>query len=154
MPEETLTSPITFSESFKLVDKQGVTHTFTLGGTIEQKNEIVKTCAQSIKTALGGGWKTITQTPPAPIIPNDPNSTTEVVSAEQLIVSADENGVHFKIKGGRYKQFGVPIYEEYLPALGISPDMKPGAHPFKKKVVIQCSKNGEKSSCKVIALAD
>ncbi|HEX8708843.1 MAG TPA: hypothetical protein VF723_11415 [Pyrinomonadaceae bacterium] len=152
MPEETVTSPITFSESFQLVDKQGVAHTFTFGGTVGQKNEIIKTCAQSIKTALGGGWKTLAQAP-SQAGASDPNTTTEIIMAEQLIVSADEKGIHFKIKGGRYKQHGVSVYEEYLEALGISPDMKPGAYEFRKRVVIQCNKNGEKTSCKVIALA-
>ncbi len=146
---------ITFTQSFQLIDKQGVIHTFTLGGTIEQKTEIAKTCAESIKKAIGGGWTVVPTSlsiPPGPQLSPDPNTTTETIMAEQLIVTADENGTHFKIKGGKYKQFGVPIYPEYVEALGIDPDLRPGAHVFKKKVVIQCNKNGEKTSCKVIAL--
>jgi hypothetical protein len=150
-----LETPIQFSESFQLADKQGVAHTFALSGTLEQKAEIIKTSADWIKGAIGKGWTVLSQVsvPATPAQPADPNSTTETIMAEQLIVTADENGTHFKIKGGKYKKFGVPIYPEFLEVLGLRDDMKPGAHDFKKKVVIQITRNNEgETSSKVIAL--
>jgi hypothetical protein len=152
---ETLSSPIQFSESFQLNDKSGVAHTYTLSGTLAQKPEIQKISAQSIKAALAGGWTVPSSVPAQPAMPqtHDPNSTTEIIMAEKLIIAIDETGKHFSIKGGKYKKFGVAIYPEYLEALGIPEDMPPGGHEFKKKVVVQTTRNGDKSSSKVIALA-
>jgi hypothetical protein len=145
-------SPIHFSESFRLTDKSGVVHVFTFAGTLEQKPEIVRTCAQSIRDALSKGWK-VDHHGAAATSASDPNTTTETIMAEQLIVSADEKGKHFKIKGGEFKQHGLAVYEEYLEALGISPGLEPGAHPFKKKVVVQTTANTDgKKSSKVVAL--
>jgi hypothetical protein len=138
---------INFSESFQLTDKLGVVHSFTLSGTLDDKPEIVKTSAEAIKAALGKGWTVVTKAAVAPLS-TDPNSSTETIMAEQLIVSVDENGTHFKVKGGKYKKHGVAVYPEYLEELGIDKGLKPGAHIFKKKVVIL---TGEKGS-KVIAL--
>jgi hypothetical protein len=142
------TAPIFFSESFQLSDKLGVVHTFQLSGNLTQKDEILRTSAQSIEKALKGGWtaQATPATPTAPVV-NDPNTTTETIMAELLIVSADETGTHFKIKGGRYKRHGVAIYPEYMEALGISPDMKPGAHEFKKRVVVQTTRKSDGTSC-------
>lgn len=145
-------SPIHFSESFSLVDKSGVKHVFMFSGAIEQKPEIMKTCAQSISKALKNGWTVAAQTP-APATPADPNTTTETIMATQLVVSQDKSGKHFAIEGGRYKKYGLPVYPEYMEALGISEDTAPGAYPFKKKVVVQTTVNSDgKKSSKVVAL--
>jgi hypothetical protein len=154
MTTENPAPPLQFSDSFQLVNKNGDQHMFTVSGTLEQKKEILTTSAQFIKEAKAKGWTNpAAGIPPGPALSNDPNTTTEIITAEQLIVSADENGSHFKIKGGRYKKHGVAIYEEYLPVLGIDPNLRPGAHEFTKKVVVQKTINGDKSSSKVVALA-
>ncbi|PYS47398.1 MAG: hypothetical protein DMF68_16060, partial [Acidobacteria bacterium] len=129
----------------------------SLSGTMDDKKEILTKSSEFIKSCLSSGWTIQQEVQPAHLAPaasNDPNTSTETIMAEQLIVSADENGKHFKIKGGRYKKHGVSCYAEYLQTLGISEDLKPGAYDFKKRVVVQTTRNGEgKSSSKVIALA-
>lgn len=154
MTTENPEPPLQFSDSFRLVNKNGDEHTFTVSGTLVQKKGILTTSAQFIKEAKAKGWTNpAAGITPGPTLSNDPNTTTEIITAEQLIVSADETGTHFKIKGGRYKKHGVAVYEEYLPVLGIDPNLRTGAYEFTKKVVVQKTSNGDKSSSKVVALA-
>jgi hypothetical protein len=149
------TAPIFFSESFQLQDRQGVVHTFQLSGNLTQKGEIFRKSSESINKALAGGWTSVQTTPVTPTAPvaSDPNTTTETVMGETLEVTHDKKGKHFNVKGGKYTKFGLPIYPEYLDELGVKGNMEPGEYPFKKKILVQCTKNGDKTNCKVIALA-
>lgn len=57
----------------------------------------------------------------------------------------------YKIKGGQYTKFGVRVWPEVLPKLGVDPAaLKPGPNPFNKPVLALV---GEKGPQKVIGLA-
>ena len=72
--------------------------------------------------------------------------------ATVLLVGIDENGQPtYKAKGGQYAKFGVRIWPEVLPELGINPDeLKPGPNPVNLHLVALM---GEKGPRKVIGLA-
>ncbi len=55
---------------------------------------------------------------------------------EQILLSYDDNGkACYKIKGGTFKKFGVRVWDEVLPELGIDPaSLKPGPNPIKVRV--------------------
>ena len=72
--------------------------------------------------------------------------------ATALLVGIDDNGqLTYKAKGGQYAKFGVRIWPEVLPELGINPDeLKPGPNPVNLHLVALM---GEKGPRKVIGLA-
>jgi hypothetical protein len=72
--------------------------------------------------------------------------------ATTLLVGIDDNGQPtYKAKGGQYAKFGVRIWPEVLPALGIDPaNLKPGPNPVNLQVLALM---GEKGPRKVIGLA-
>jgi hypothetical protein len=69
-----------------------------------------------------------------------------------LLVGVDDNGLPtYKAKGGQYMKFGVRVWPEILPELGIDPvSLKPGPNPINLKVRALM---GEKGPRKVIGLA-
>jgi hypothetical protein len=72
--------------------------------------------------------------------------------ATTLLVGIDDNGQPtYKAKGGQYAKFGVRIWPEVLPSLGIDPAaLKPGPNPVNLHVLALM---GEKGPRKVIGLA-
>lgn len=81
-----------------------------------------------------------------------PAGNTVVFMAETLTYGIAEDGKPvYKIKGGQYTKFGVRVWPEALPLLGINPDtLKPGPNVFQKPVLAVM---GEKGPQKVIGLA-
>lgn len=69
-----------------------------------------------------------------------------------LLLSYDDNGeATYKIKGGQYMKYGVRIWPETLPELGLDPDtLKPGPNTVRLKVVALLGENGPR---KIIGLA-
>jgi hypothetical protein len=72
--------------------------------------------------------------------------------ANTLLMSYDDNGHPvYKAKGGQYQKFGVRVWPEVLPALGVDPaSLKPGPNPVNLKVNVLMGENGPR---KVISLA-
>lgn len=77
---------------------------------------------------------------------------TVVFMAEVLTLGYDDNGKPtYKIKGGLYQKFGVRVWPEALPLLGVDvAALKPGPNAFSKPVIALM---GEKGPQKVIGLA-
>ena len=73
--------------------------------------------------------------------------------ASILLVGVGDNGAPtYKLKGSQYMIFGVRVWPETLPALGIDPvALKPGPNPVNLRVRALM---GEKCPRKVISLAD
>ena len=72
--------------------------------------------------------------------------------ATVLLVGIDDNGQPtYKAKGGQYAKFGVRIWPEVLPALGIDPaTLKPGPNACNMRLIALMGDTGPR---KVIALA-
>jgi len=72
--------------------------------------------------------------------------------ATVLLVGVDDNGPPtYKAKGGQYMKFGVRVWPEVLPALGVDPaTLKLGPNPDNLHVVAIM---GDKGPRKVIGLA-
>ena len=77
---------------------------------------------------------------------------TVTFEATTLLVGIDDAGQPtYKAKGGQYAKFGVRIWPEVLPSLGIDPAaLKPGPNPVNLHLVALM---GEKGPRKVISLA-
>jgi hypothetical protein len=87
---------------------------------------------------------------------------TIILDVSFLLMSYDDNGHPvYKAKGGQYQKFGVRVWPEILPALGVDPSSltcacggsgagKPGPNPVNLKVNVLMGENGPR---KVISLA-
>lgn len=84
---------------------------------------------------------------PAPVATGE----TVTFDASVLLMSYDDNGQPvYKVKGGQYMKFGVRIWPEVLPALGVDPAaLKPGPNPVALKVRVLMGEHGPR---KVIGL--
>ncbi len=91
------------------------------------------------------------ESPPAPATP-PAGGETVVFDAVILLMSYDDNGQPvFKVKGGPYMKFGVRVWPEVLPALGVDPStLKPGPNPVTLRVRALMGEHGPR---KVIGLA-
>jgi hypothetical protein len=99
-------------------------------------------------TALREGLATAaTQPQPSPA---SAGQTVDFV-ATILLVGMDDNGQPtYKAKGGQYMKFGVRVWPEILPELGIDPaSLKPGPNPINLKVRALMGEHGPR---KVIGL--
>lgn len=87
-------------------------------------------------------------------VPSNPAAAgdTVVFDAVTLLMSYDDNGQPvYKAKGGPYMKFGVRIWPEVLPALGVDPStLKPGPNPVNLHVRALMGEHGPR---KVIGLA-
>ena len=99
-------------------------------------------------TALRDGLAAASQPQPASA---QAGQTVDFV-ASILLVGVDDNGLPtYKAKGGQYMKFGVRIWPEILPELGIDPiSLKPGPNPINLHVLALM---GDKGPRKVIGLA-
>ena len=80
-----------------------------------------------------------------------PAGNTIDFMASILLVGIDDNGQPtYKVKGGQYMKFGVRVWPEILPELGIqAASLKPGPNPINLHVLALM---GEKGPRKVIGL--
>ena len=81
-----------------------------------------------------------------------PAGETIALDVTLLLMSDDDNGQPvYKAKGGQYQKFGIRVWPEILPALGVEPaNLKPGPNPVNLKVNVLMGENGPR---KVIGLA-
>lgn len=88
---------------------------------------------------------------PAAIIPERPAGNTIQFDASIILVGVDDAGQPtYKAKGGQYSKFGVRIWPEVLPELGIDPaTLQPGPNPVNLRLIALM---GEKGPRKVIHL--
>ncbi len=77
---------------------------------------------------------------------------TVVFEAVTLLMSYDDNGQPvYKVKGGPYMKFGVRVWPEVLPTLGVDPaSLKPGPNSITLRVRALMGEHGPR---KVIGLA-
>jgi hypothetical protein len=82
---------------------------------------------------------------------SQPAGETVIFDASVLLMSYDDNGqLVYKIKGGQYMKFGVRVWPEVLPALGVDPaKLKPGPNPVSFRVRALMGEHGPR---KVIGL--
>jgi len=100
-------------------------------------------------TALRDGLAAAGSQPqPAPVSAGQTIDFTATI----LLVGTDDNGLPtYKAKGGQYMKFGVRVWPEVLPELGIDPaSLKPGPNPINLKVRALMGEHGPR---KVISLA-
>ena len=83
---------------------------------------------------------------------NQPAGETVTVDASILLMSYDDNGQPvYKVKGGQYMKFGIRVWPEVLPTLGVDPaTLKPGPNPINLRVRVLMGEHGPR---KVISLA-
>ena len=88
---------------------------------------------------------------PAAIMPERPAWNTVQFDASIILVGVDDAGQPtYKAKGGQYSKFGVRIWPEVLPELGIDPTkLNPGPNPVNLRLIALM---GEKGPRKVIHL--
>jgi hypothetical protein len=84
--------------------------------------------------------------------PSQPAGETVVIDASVLLMSYDDTGQPvYKIKGGQYMKFGIRVWPEVLPALGVDPaSLKPGPNPVNLRVRVLMGEHGPR---KVVSLA-
>ena len=72
--------------------------------------------------------------------------------ADILVLSTDDNGKPvYRVRGFPYVKFGVRVWDEILPKIGVDPgQLHPGLNPFGEHV--RCLVNGEGNPKKVIGL--
>jgi hypothetical protein len=89
---------------------------------------------------------------PASLASTAPAGETVVFEAVTLLMSYDDNGQPvYKVKGGQYMKFGVRIWPEVLPILGLdSAALRPGPNPVNLRVRAIMGEHGPR---KVIGLA-
>jgi hypothetical protein len=81
-----------------------------------------------------------------------PAGETITIDATILLMTYDDNGQPvYKVKGGQYMKFGIRIWPEVLPALGVDPaTLKPGPNPIYLRVRVLMGEHGPR---KVVSLA-
>lgn len=65
--------------------------------------------------------------------------------ADNLVLTYNDDGTPaYRLKGGSYSKFGVRVWPEVLPALGINPTtLKPGPNPVNLHVCAVTNENGQ-----------
>jgi hypothetical protein len=81
-----------------------------------------------------------------------PRDEVITLDVETFIMSYDDAGAPvYKVKGGQYQKFGIRVWPEVLPALGLNPaTLKPGPNALTLKVLVLMGETGPR---KVIGLA-
>lgn len=79
--------------------------------------------------------------------------STITFHATSVTIAIDESGKRiYRAKGDRFMKFGVRIWDEILPQLGLDPQqLQPGHNPV--SLMVQCACNSEGNPKKVIGLA-
>jgi hypothetical protein len=85
-------------------------------------------------------------------ISSQPAGEIIIVDASVLLMSYDDNGQPiYKVKGGQYMKFGIRVWPEVLPVLGIqTTSLKPGPNPINLRVRVLMGEHGPR---KVVSLA-
>jgi hypothetical protein len=88
-------------------------------------------------------------------LPTNEDSPTNFIDfyADTLVLSTDDNGKPvYRARGFPYVKFGVRVWDEVLPKIGVDPaQLQPGPNPFGAHV--RCLANGEGNPKKVVELA-
>ena len=76
--------------------------------------------------------------------------------AETLVMTTDDKGMPaFKVKGFPYAEFGVRVWPEVLPALGIDPaNLRPGPNPLPAGLIVRAVMTSEGKPRKIIGKGD
>lgn len=120
--------------------------------TIEQVRQMLKNLYERID-ALTEEVASLRDGLAAAVAPAAPTGEyTEFTTAEIVMTYNDDGTPAYKAKGGPYLKYGVRIWPEVLPALGINPDqLKPGPNPLQIRVRALM---GERGPRKVTELAN
>lgn len=88
--------------------------------------------------------------------PAVPTANVRDFTAEILVMTTDDNGKPaFKIKGFPFNEFGVRVWPEILPAIGIEPAaVKPGPNQLPAGLTVRAVLNEKGSPKKIIGLGD
>lgn len=95
----------------------------------------------------------------APVAPahTQESQYTEILEATELRPAVMKNGkVYARVFGGRYSQYGVPLYPEHYNKVGVdATKLAAGAQPFVSRVVVEMrvSAKGELQPYRVVGLA-
>lgn len=100
---------------------------------LREQFAIIRAAIASLQTELDSLRSGLTQAASKPATSGE---TYRDFDGEQILLSYDDNGkACYKIKGGTFKKFGVRVWDEVLPELGIDPaSLKPGPNPIKIRV--------------------
>lgn len=80
-----------------------------------------------------------------------PHGMTEFLATELVVTIGEDGEPAYKLKGFPFVKFGVRVWPEVLPLLGVDPDkLKPGKNPFSG--VVRALLNEEGKPKKVVAL--
>lgn len=99
----------------------------------------------------------VTQPAAQPVaIPAPATSNVRDIIAETLVMTYDDNGKPaYKVKGFPYSGFGVRIWPEILPALGVDPaNLKPGSNPLPAGLIVRLAMSDDGKPRKVISKGD
>jgi hypothetical protein len=104
-----------------------------------------------IEASLAGLREGLTAAASQPVV-SQPAGETVTIDASILLMSYDDNGQPvYKVKGGQYMKFGIRVWPELLPTLGVDPAaLKPGPNPINLRVRVLMGEHGPR---KVISLA-
>lgn len=117
---------------------------------IEISNDTAEHAAQTAD-ALARFGQAMASSPAPSAAPVAGQTVTFMAETISYGIAEDGKAV-YKVKGGQYTKFGVRVWPEVLPKLGLDPDaLKPGPNAFSKPVIALV---GEKGPQKVIGLAN
>ncbi len=130
--------------------------TLVLLERIAQATEANAAAIQALADELAAVRADLEAREQAPVASGDPALAGGKVcdfQAETIVVTLNEDGQPaYKVKGARFVKFGVRVWPEVLPALGVDPQqLKPGPNPYTG--VVRALMNEEGRPKKVIGLA-
>jgi hypothetical protein len=117
-----------------------------LRSTLQALTERLDQIEASLALVREGLTAAASQPSPAPAA-----GETVTLEASVLLMSYDDAGQPvYKVKGGQYMKFGVRVWPEVLPGLGVDPAaLKPGPNPVSLRVRVLMGEHGPR---KVIGL--
>lgn len=131
---------------------EAVTHLLEVSGEAAESSALTAEGLSNLQHAMAA-WSQPAAAGAAATAMTTPTGPTISFMAESISMGFDEKtgAPVYKIRGGNYQKFGVRVWGEALPLLGINPaDLKPGMNAFCKPVIALM---GEKGPRKVIGLA-
>lgn len=128
------------SVNFRLFDSYGLERQITLRSADRAEAKLLLSESSTlIGEALKRGWTIKPQQPESAQKSNGhkPDGEYETFVADQLVITFDEHGKGFKVKGGKYRKHGVRVWPEVISVLGFDPDkLEPGIQPINLKVSV------------------
>jgi hypothetical protein len=126
-----------------------------IAAATEANTQAIHELAESIQALLAEQQARLAATPNvvAAMPANFVGTQLVEFQAESIVVTIAEDGQPaYKVKGFPFVKFGVRVWPEVLPQLGVDPDaLKPGANPFSAAVRAVLNEDGKPK--KVIGLA-